>query len=614
VQPATCAHDSMNYNTDSVENPILRKPAPSGSWFDDAFGYLPTSPDNTVFKRSDVAGNGSNANFVNYIGQTTGCPNGQKVVYMGVAADCSYTQHYGDQSLAKQQILTDWNSASSLYKSTFNISLGIVELQVFNETCPTTADPATAWNVACGSVTLNDRLSLFSQWRGAKGSDGTGLWHLLSECTTGSEVGIAWLGTLCQTSASGSSPNVVSGTAVSTAGRTEWQVIAHEIGHNFGAIHDCTSGCDLSGGCCPLTTTTCNANSAFLMSPTAADTETQFSQCSIGNICSLMEGISGSQTDTSCVLDPDPSRQVISLHMCGNGIVEAGEDCDPGSGSNSTCCDSATCKFAPGAICDPSSSSCCTSGCQFAPSSLVCRPAKDATCDTPEYCTGTNSTCPADVTAKNGKSCGSNGLACASGLCTSINLQCQNSGSSMNLTTACPSKNDKSCLVTCQDPTTSNQCVVLQTPLVDGSPCGYAGTCISGSCKAGSWWNTFTAWYRQNLQISVPVTVVVGIIVLIIMWFLIGCMIRCCARRSRPKRKSLEPALANVPPARINSRTRPNGRMPAPVYSTRPLRSPPTAYTQRAPSDGPRSQTRQHRTLSRERWVDDTIYNGGYRR
>jgi len=28
----------------------------------------------------------------------------------------------------------------------------------------------------------------------------------------------------------------VSGTAVSTSGRTEWQVVAHETGHNFGAI------------------------------------------------------------------------------------------------------------------------------------------------------------------------------------------------------------------------------------------------------------------------------------------------------------------------------------------------------------------------------------------
>ena len=40
----------------------------------------------------------------------------------------------------------------------------------------------------------------------------------------------------CQTTASGSSPSFVSGAAVSTSGRTEWQVVAHEIGHNLGAI------------------------------------------------------------------------------------------------------------------------------------------------------------------------------------------------------------------------------------------------------------------------------------------------------------------------------------------------------------------------------------------
>jgi hypothetical protein len=52
------------------------------------------------------------------------------------------------------------------------------------------------WNTDCSTVTLNDRLSLFSAWRGAKGSDGVGLWHLMSGCPTGSEVGIAWLATL----------------------------------------------------------------------------------------------------------------------------------------------------------------------------------------------------------------------------------------------------------------------------------------------------------------------------------------------------------------------------------------------------------------------------------
>jgi len=59
---------------------------------------------------------------------------------------------------------------------------------------------------------------------------------MMSNCPTGSEVGIAWLGTLCQVNAATSGSSVISGTAVSTAGLTEWQVIAHEMGHNFGAI------------------------------------------------------------------------------------------------------------------------------------------------------------------------------------------------------------------------------------------------------------------------------------------------------------------------------------------------------------------------------------------
>ena len=35
---------------------------------------------------------------------------------MGVAADCSYVATYGSQENAASQILTNWNSASSLYK------------------------------------------------------------------------------------------------------------------------------------------------------------------------------------------------------------------------------------------------------------------------------------------------------------------------------------------------------------------------------------------------------------------------------------------------------------------------------------------------------------------
>lgn len=76
---------------------------------------------------------------------------------------------------------------------------------------------------------LNSRLSLFSQWRGQQSGD-AGLWHLLTNCSTGSEVGVAYLNVLCRVTTSGSNGEYTSGTAVTAITSREWQVMAHEIG------------------------------------------------------------------------------------------------------------------------------------------------------------------------------------------------------------------------------------------------------------------------------------------------------------------------------------------------------------------------------------------------
>ncbi|KAL4254484.1 Zinc metalloprotease [Abortiporus biennis] len=582
----TCGHDSLSFNRNPLENPALRKPH-QGHWYD-PFGMINAySPNSSLIARDDVAGGGMTSNFQSNIGQTAGCPSTQKVVFMGVAADCEYTTQYGSSANASQQIISNFNTASALYKTTFNVSLGIVEMQVHDPTCPTTADASTPWNVGCSdSLTLNDRLSLFSDWRGKKGNDGAGLWHLMSGCPTGSEVGIAWLATLCQQTSSGQTGSIVSGTAVSTSGRVEWQVISHEIGHNFGAIHDCESGCESDDSqCCPMTTSSCNSNSQFIMSPVAQTSEMKFSQCTIGNICSLMTGNTGGKTNTSCLADPS-SRTVISLQMCGNGIVEDGEDCDPGSGTTSPCCDSTTCKFKSGAVCDPDSSSCCTTQCSFAPTTQVCRPSKDSSCDTAEFCTGNSSSCPTDIFSPNGQSCGSNGLACANGVCTSLDEQCQTAGASMGLQKACPSQNDKTCLVSCQDPTTSNQCIQLQSQLIDGSPCGYGGTCQSGTCQTGSFLDTAKSWYVKNLQISIPVTIVAAIVAVLLLWALVSCIRNCTSSsRSRKDRQRLSswgsgPVVAtmgqvptNAPPPYLYGPNVPN-QGPPPIRQDRYPRPP----------------------------------------
>ncbi|WVN87729.1 uncharacterized protein L203_102924 [Cryptococcus depauperatus CBS 7841] len=524
----------MSYHTNTTESQLCSHDAlPFNAYNPPTHNFLsPLSSLGLFRKRDDTAGGMTpSTNYKDTINSTAGCPNMQKIVYMGVALDCNYVSTYGSTDLARIQVLNSFNQVSALYKSTFNVSLGIIQLVVQNATCPTTPVEGEAWNVGCGSnITLDERLSRFSAWRGRKSQDGAGLWHLMSACPTDSEVGVAWLGTLCQSAASQQNGQTVSGTGISTATKTEWSLVAHEVGHGFGAIHDCTSSCSLSSPCCPLTTSSCSANGRFIMNPTTSSSEQIFSGCTLGNVCT---NLGNRVVDTSCLESPG-GRSVVSLKQCGNGIVEDGEDCDPGGNVTSACCDSSTCKFKPNAKCDPSNSLCCTSQCHLAPANTSCRAAVHPICDIPETCSGTSAECPKDKTEKDGKSCGADGLQCASGQCTSLSKQCLLAGGSLGLNQGCGQKDDKSCLVSCKDPNSTNQCVILQTPLVDGSPCGYAGHCYNSTCSPGIWQDVVSSWYQQNLQISVPVTVVAGLFIIAIIVALTRCLIRSCRSRSKP--------------------------------------------------------------------------------
>lgn len=514
-------------------------------------------------RQGDALGNGANTSFIDEIGDTTGCPNTAQVVYIGLASDCTFTSaNDGDTSKTSTALLTAMNSVSNIYRNTFNVSLGVVELEVRSSTCPTTASDAVPWNVGCSTLSMDERLSAFSQWRGARPANGTGLWTLLTTCTTGAEVGVAWLGTLCTASASTSGSDTVTGAAVVADSTRNDQVIAHEIGHVFGAVHDCSSGCSISGQrasqssgvtCCPASTSSCDDGAAHIMSPVASRVTSQFSACSIGNICSMLS----SGLNTTCVQTPG-ERTTLSTQSCGNGILEPGEECDAGP-NGSSCC-SQQCKLINGAVCEPSSTACCTSSCQFAPSSRVCRPAKDnSTCDTVEYCTGSSSDCPADEYKDNGSSCGSNGLACANGRCTSRDLQCQRQtdSSTQDFSQACSVRADQSCQLSCQTPGNSNSCTVFQTHFVDGSPCGYGGTCQGGECQSTGWQNTFKSWYRNNLQIAIPVTIIIAIIVILVLWGLIRCIILPCIypNKRRPR----------APAAAMRARTQRGNRGAAPM-------------------------------------------------
>lgn len=550
-----CGADKLDYNAD-LTNSIF----PFGIGEDE--GRWGVTSLNSLFglgkRQSDVGGISGNTGGVNLkstIGDTSGCPKTKKVALIGVATDCKMTDYFSDNTTvtakvaAKDYVINIVNTASSLYEESFNVSIGLRNLTINKESCPTSDNEATPWNVDCASGNLTWRLNEFSKWR-ADNQDSNAYWTLMTGCATDSEVGVSWMGQLCTSDLTSDGSSSVSGAnvVVGNAGST-WQIFSHETGHTFGAVHDCdsqtcTEGLEASSQCCPLTSSTCDANALYIMNPYASTKMTNFSECTIGNICSAI----GRNSIKSTCLTDNRGVTTITGSQCGNGIVEAGEDCDCGGteacGDNA-CCDPTTCKFKSNAVCDDSNDSCCSS-CQFSSSGTVCR-ASTGVCDIAETCTGNSSACPSDQYQKDGTSCGSSGqgLACASGQCTSRDYQCRSVLGTMlnsNESWACGNTNAPSCMIVCGAPQIAEEygsatCIEMNQNYLDGTPCDSGGHCNNGQCKGSS----VGGWINDHKNIVIGICVGVGCLILLALLY---CVTSWC-RRARARQR-----MAKAPPIR----------------------------------------------------------------
>ncbi|CAK7217089.1 hypothetical protein SBRCBS47491_003044 [Sporothrix bragantina] len=552
LSPA-CSSDGLLFNQDSL-HPVYSGINTDGTSSVDSTGSFKR----WLFGRQidgtgDTGGGSAGVNLASTIGNPSGCPTTRKVALMGIAADCNYYAAFGNRDNTSNNIIMQINSASRVYESTFNITLGIQNLIIQNTSCPSeSTTSATPWNAGCSSgLTITDRLNLFSKWRGESANDTNAFWMLLSTCATDSAVGLAWLGQLCVPGSSSDGSNeTIAATNVVIRTSTEWQVMAHETGHTFGAVHDCTSTTCADGTvtkqqCCPLSSSECNANGAYIMNPSTGTGITQFSACTLGNICSAM----GRNSVRSTCLSANKNVVTITGSECGNGIVEEGEECDcggtEGCGSN-TCCDPTTCKFTTNALCDPSNDECCTSTCQLAGSGVVCR-ASTGSCDPAETCSGTSATCPEDVTLPDGTSCGSSGagLACASGQCTSRDLQCKTLMGSLTTSNDTYACSDSGCQLSCASPEFgANTCLSMSQSFLDGTPCQGGGHCSNGDCLDVSVAKEIAHAFRTHLEIVIPVAVVVGILV----FLAISSCVVSCIRRHRRRRHLQELARMGMPP------------------------------------------------------------------
>ncbi|KAI7899629.1 uncharacterized protein BX663DRAFT_441023, partial [Cokeromyces recurvatus] len=420
---------------------------------------------------------------------------------------------------------------SAIFEETFNIALGLINITIMDSACPSERiDEDIAWNRACdANYTLAERLSDFSLWRSKLVNDRAGLWHLMTNCPTGVEVGLAWLKQLCNRGASlqitpEGKEQYVSGAGVSA----------------IGAIHDCSlSDCpcldDNWCQCCQLNSNQCDTG-GFLMSSITNYSAESFSPCSIDTVCKGFPAL-----DT-CLLDFEEQKDVsYQLNVCGNGIKEEDEECDTG-GVETECCDPKTCKLKMNAICEDQNGECCYQ-CQFRPTSYMCRSASTP-CDLAEYCAGHSSECPEDVYLQDGLLCGPNNLRCASGQCTSRDKQCLTRGFAINITQSCLTNNEE-CKLLCNSPSSDKSCFIFTDNFIDGTPCGFEGRCMGGVCENGDAISSSLIWLQRHKQVVVPVVIMISLILCVLLFLL--CQSFGCIRQNKRKPASSITTIMRTP-------------------------------------------------------------------
>ncbi|TSK22673.1 Disintegrin and metalloproteinase domain-containing protein 8 [Bagarius yarrelli] len=185
--------------------------------------------------------------------------------------------------------------------------------------------------------------------------------------------------------------------------------IAHEMGHNLGMSHD-TANCD-----CPNT----QPGQGCVMGESIGYLFPEhFSSCSKMDMETFLQNY-----DVRCLLNVPNEDDLFGGPLCGNAIVETGEECDCGTleECENSCCNATTCRLTEGSEC--AHGECCDQ-CKLKQAGSLCRPSAHD-CDLEEHCTGKLAHCPNDDYKMNGLPCNSNQGYCYNGQCPTNQEHCQ---------------------------------------------------------------------------------------------------------------------------------------------------------------------------------------------
>ncbi|XP_056012005.1 ADAM 17-like protease [Ostrea edulis] len=237
-------------------------------------------------------------------------------------------------------------------------------------------------------------------------------------------------------------------------------VIAH--GHNWGSEHDpdtpgCAPGAEQGG--------------KYLMYPYSVSgyehNNQIFSSCSKRYIYNVIKA-----------KGPGCFTESNTLTVCGNGRIEANEECD--AGFNGDRCCTPDCQLQNGALCSPMNHECCNDKCRTADNNTVCHALPDnlVTCKGVSKCNGVDLTCPEAGNKDDDSPCVDGGM-CKNGVCRNFcelrdKVPCicsKESGYACHR--CCKALNDTECL---PEPS------LLPENLPNGRPC-FHGVCVDGVCE-----------------------------------------------------------------------------------------------------------------------------------
>ncbi|KAI6210451.1 hypothetical protein M3Y96_00329600 [Aphelenchoides besseyi] len=243
-------------------------------------------------------------------------------------------------------------------------------------------------------------------------------------------------------------------------------IFAHEMGHSWGSGHDNRDDKE----CISKEP----ENGRYIMHESSNSGYDKnnflFSPCSMRSIHRLLYDVA-----ENCFVSEQDA-------LCGNGILEAPEQCDPGGqlslgrvAVKDRCCTS-NCRLRAGAKCSPRHSECCSADCSYLPENIMCQSRSPETCKRETFCTGHNDKCPEPLSVADNTTCADEGQ-CKLGECISF---CQLM--SPNWTPCICEDVDESCFRCCRNP--DNKVCMPVKPLrhlPEGAICIH-GQCHKNEC------------------------------------------------------------------------------------------------------------------------------------